>query len=467
MDLFYHQHAMVEKLLIKNIRYLMTMTDEEIDHTEGTSILVEGPRIARFIPKGEALPKADREIDASRHLVMPGLINCHHHFYQTLTRNLPAVANAKLFDWLVYLYDIWAEMSHDDLRDASAIAASELLLSGCTTALDHFYVFPNADNDYFEAEVEGVRQTGLRLHLTRGSMSLSRKDGGLPPDSVVQTDKEILDHTAEVVSRHHDAGRYGMLRVVPAPCSPFSVTTEIMKETAAFAAEKNLTLHTHLAETEDEEEFCLKQFGKRPVDYIESVGWLTENSIFAHSVWVNDDEIKRYAKHKCGIAHCPTSNMRLGSGIAPIVKMLHEGVKVGLGVDGSASNDSSHMLQEMRQAMLLQRVKNGADALSVRDVLRMATVDGARVLLRDDVGMLKTDYAADLIGIDLDNIWYAGAQADPPGALALCHTGKVDFSVVNGSIRVQDGQLTGLDLSALVERHNRNAAALLKRSISK
>ncbi len=355
-------------------------------------------------------------------------------------------------------------MKPEDLKDAAAIAASELILSGCTTALDHFYVFPRGENSYFDAEVEGVAPTGLRLHLTRGSMSRSRKDGGLPPDSVVQTDKEIMAHTQAMVAKYHRAERYGMLRVVPAPCSPFSVSTEIMRDTADYALAEGLTLHTHLAETEDEEEFCLKLFGKRPVDYIESVGWLVEGSIFAHSIWVNSDEIRRYAKHKCGIAHCPTSNMRLGSGIAPIVEMLKAGVRVGIGVDGSASNDSSHMIQEMRQCMLLQRVKNGADAMTVRDAIRVATKGGAEVLRRDDIAQLAPGFAADLIGIDLSKIGYAGAQSDPPGALCLCHTDTVDFSVINGMQVVRNGQLTGVDLPALVERHNRNAAALYKRA---
>jgi cytosine/adenosine deaminase-related metal-dependent hydrolase len=454
------------RILVKNIKHLLTMTGDAFDGLIGASILIEPPRIARIYRPGEELPTGDdvQVIDASEHLVMPGLVNCHHHFYQTLTRNLPKCADAELFDWLIYLYDIWAAMSPEDLKDASAIAAAELILSGCTTALDHFYVFPNGDNSYFDAEVEGVMPTGLRLHLTRGSMSRSRKDGGLPPDSVVQTDRQILEHTAACVAKYHDANRFGMLRVVPAPCSPFSVTTEIMRQTAEFAAEKNLTIHTHLAETKDEEDFCIKMFGQRPVDYIESVGWLVEGSIFAHSVWVNDDEIRRYATHKCGIAHCPCSNMRLGSGIAPIAEMMRAGVRVGLAVDGSASNDASHMIQEMRQALLLQRVTKGAGAMTVRDALKLGTIGGAEVLRRDDVGILKPEFAADLIGIDLRRLWYAGAQSDPPGALILCHTDTVDFSVINGRQVVENGKLTTLDLPMLIERHNRNAAALYKRA---
>jgi 8-oxoguanine deaminase len=459
----------LRKTLIKNIRHLVTMTGGPETDLAGASILIEPPRIARVIPAGGPLPdEASCEvIDASNHLVMPGLVNCHHHFYQTMTRNLPAVADAELFDWLLYLYDIWAEMSPEDLRDAAAIAAAELVLSGCTTALDHLYLVPKGDNTYFDAEIDGVTPVGLRLHLTRGSMSLSRKDGGLPPDSVVQTDREILAHTAEIVATRHEADRYGMLRIVPAPCSPFSVTTEIMKQTAEFAAEKNLTLHTHLAETKDEEAFCQKMFGMRPVDYIESVGWLREGSIFAHSVWVNDDEIRRYAKCKCGIAHCPTSNMRLGSGIAPIVAMLKAGVRVGLGVDGSASNDSSHMIQEMRQSMLLQRVTGGAKALSVREAMRVATIGGAEVLRRDDIGMIRENFAADVIGVDMRKFWYAGAQSDPAGALLLCHTDTVDFSVINGRTVVRGGRLAGIDHEALVERHNRNSERLYARAASR
>lgn len=454
-------------LLIRNIRHLVTMDAlDDCDDLKGASILVDGPAIARVFRAGEPIdvPPDTKIIDASHHLVMPGLVNCHHHFYQTLTRNIPPSTNAKLFDWLVFLYDIWAEMTPEDLKDAAAIAASELILSGCTTALDHFYVFPHGENGYFDAEVEGVAPTGLRLHLTRGSMSLSRKDGGLPPDSVVQTDRQILDHTAAMVTKYHDASRFSMLRVVPAPCSPFSVTSQIMRDTADFAAEHQLTLTTHLAETEDEDAFCRKMFGMRPVDYIESVGWLRENSIFAHSVWVNADEIRRYATHRCGIAHCPTSNMRLGSGIAPIVEMLKAGVRVGLGVDGSASNDSSHLIQEMRQALLLQRVTKGADAMTVKDAMRIATVGGAEVLRRDDCGIIRAGFAADLVGIDLDRIWYAGAQDDPPGALVLCHTDRVDFSIINGRVVVEQGKILTVDLPTLIERHNKNAAALYRRA---
>lgn len=456
-----------ERVLVKNIRHLVTMADDVFDETTGTSLLIEGERIAGLFAAGEKLPSADRTIDASHHVVMPGLVNCHHHFYQTLTRNLPACADAKLFDWLIYLYDIWAEMTPEDLRDAAAVAAAELLLSGCTTALDHFYVFPHGDNSYFDAEVEGVRPTGLRLHLTRGSMSLSKKNGGLPPDSVVQTDKEILAHTQEVVSRYHDDRPCGMLRVVPAPCSPFSVTENIMRQSVALAREKKLTLHTHLAETEDETAFCHKMFGMRPVDYMEKVGWMAENAFFAHCVWLNDSEVARFAACGCGVAHCPTSNMRLGSGIAPIVPLLKAGAKVGLGVDGSASNDSSHMIQEMRQALLLQRVKYGATSITTREALRLATVGGARVLHRDDIGQLKKGLAADLIGIDLDRLWYAGAQSDPGGVGALCHTDTVDFSLVNGRVVVEKGRLTGLNLEDLVRRHNANAARLYRRAAGK
>ncbi|RMH57272.1 MAG: 8-oxoguanine deaminase [Candidatus Hydrogenedentota bacterium] len=452
-----------KSLLVRNAACLLTL-DGPDDLLPNASILISGGTIERILPEGSELPTADRIVDAEGHLVLPGLVNCHHHFYQTLTRNLPGMANAKLFDWLLYLYDIWAEMTPEDLFDASAVAAAELLLSGCTTALDHFYVFPHGENSYFDAEVEGVRPTGLRFHLTRGSMSLSRKDGGLPPDSVVQTDREILDHTREVVARYHDDSFGSMLRIVPAPCSPFSVTEGILRESAALAREKNLTLHTHLAETEDEEKFCQEKFGMRPVDYMEKVGWLSENAIFAHSVWVNQDEIHRYARHRCGIAHCPTSNMRLGSGIAPIVPMLRAGVKVGLGVDGSASNDSSHMIQEVRQALLLQRVRYGADAISVRDALRIATKGGAEVLLRDDIGVIAPGYAADIIGVDLKRLGYAGALADPPGVLPLCHTDRVSFSIINGRVVVEKGELLTVDLPTLIERHNGNAAALLRRA---
>lgn len=450
-------------LLLKDIRHLVTM-DDSLGELEGASVLVDGPSISKILRKGEAIPRADEVLDCSRHLVTPGLVNCHHHFYQTLTRNVPSVANAKLFDWLIGLYDIWARMTPEDLRDASAIAACELLLSGCTTALDHFYVFPNGENSYFDAEVEGVMPTGLRLHLTRGSMSLSRKDGGLPPDSVVQKDSEILAHSEAVIAKYHDPARFGMLRVVLAPCSPFSVTPGIMKETAALAKEKDVTLHTHLCETDDEEAFCLKTYGKRPVDYIESVGWMEQRSNFAHCVWLEDAEIRRFAKDRVGVAHCPTSNMRLGSGIAPIVPMLKAGVKVGLGVDGSASNDSSHLAVELRQAMLLQRVKYGADSLTVRQALRLATLGGAEVLCRDDIGRVAPGMAADLAAWNLGTVSCAGGLHDPPGVLALCHVNRAYWVVVNGKVVVDKGEIATVDLGDLVRRHNENSRRVVSGS---
>jgi cytosine/adenosine deaminase-related metal-dependent hydrolase len=446
-------------LLLKGIRSLVTM-DEALGEMEGASILIDGPAIARVVPKGEPLPAADETIDLSRHLVTPGLVNCHHHFYQTLTRNVPAVANAGLFDWLVGLYDIWARMTPEDIRDAAAVAAAELLLSGCTTALDHFYVFPNGRNECFDAEVEGVAPTGLRLHLTRGSMSLSRKDGGLPPDSVVQRDDEILAHSEEVIGRYHDPARFSMLRVVLAPCSPFSVTPGIMKETAEMARAKDVHLHTHLCETADEEAFCLRTYGKRPVDYVESVGWMDERSIFAHCVHLDDGEIGRFARRRVGVAYCATSNMRLASGIAPVVPMLRAGVKVGLGVDGSASNDSSHMAAEVRQAMLLQRVRYGADSITTRDALRLATVGGANVLGRDEIGRIAPGMAADLAAWDLGRVFYAGALHDPPGILALCHSNRAAYVIVNGRVVVEKGELRTIDLGALVRRHNANSRRL-------
>lgn len=454
----------MSKILLHGIDHLVTM-DADLGELTNAWILVDGPAFAAV---GTGAPPADvedaRKVDLSGRLVTPGFVNCHHHFYQTLTRNVPSAANAKLFDWLLALYDVWAEMTPEDLRDASAVAASELLLSGCTTALDHLYLFPRGANEYFDAEVEGVATTGLRLHLTRGSMSRGRKDGGLPPDSVVQDEKTILAHCEEVVARHHDGSDFSMLRVVLAPCSPFSVTEDLMRASAEMAREKDLTLHTHLAETKDEERYCLENYGVRPVALCERCGWMNERAIFAHSVHVNDAEIELYAKTRVGVAHCPTSNMRLGSGIAPIVPMLRAGVKVGLGVDGSASNDASHFADEIRSALLLQRVKYGADALTTREALYLATVGGAEVLGRKDIGRIAPGMAADLAAWDLSGIFTAGALHDPPGILALCHVDRADFVMVNGRPVVEGGEVTTVDLPALVARHNDNARALLARA---
>jgi len=376
----------------------------------------------------------------------------------------------KLFNWLVTLYPIWARMTPEDIRISTQTALTELALSGCTTASDHLYLFPNGSK--LDDEIHAAAEVGLRLHASRGSMSLGQSKGGLPPDSVVDTEEHILKDSQRLIETYHDPNPGSMVQIVLAPCSPFSVTTELMRQSADLAREYGVQLHTHLAETQDEEDFCIDMFGHRPVAYMQEVNWIGQDVWFAHSVHVNHDEIQFYADTGCGIAHCPGSNMRLGSGIAPILEMLSKGVDVGIGVDGSASNDSSHLLGEARLAMLLSRVgaglsgasRSNEDApplMSARQALEMATRGGARVLGREDIGSLEVGKCADLIAIDLNLVDYAGALHDPVAAALFCAPQKVDLNIVGGKIIVKDGQMTNLDVDQLVKKHNQAAERLL------
>jgi len=449
-------------LLVKDARLLATM-DEERRCIPGGSVLVRDNVIEAVGPGRRLPPGADRVIDASGMVVLPGLVNTHHHLYQTLTRALPAVQNAALFDWLVYLYRVWAELTAEAVYTSALVGLAELLLTGCTTTSDHLYLVPNdASHD---DEIRAARELGIRFHPCRGSMSLGRSEGGLPPDSVVQTEDEIIADCERLVGAYHDPQPYSMLRVALAPCSPFSVTGESMQRSAAWARERGLALHTHVAETADEERFCLERFGCRPVEYMRRLGWLGPDVWYAHAVHLNREEIALLAESATGVAHCPSSNMRLGSGIAPIREMLDARVRVGLAVDGSASNDSSHMLAEARMALLLQRVAKGASALSADEALEMATLGGARVLGRDDIGSLAPGKAADLIGIQLDRLEYAGAAChDPLAALVLCTPPTVDLSIVNGRVVVEDGRIPGLDLERLIARQNELASQMVRRA---
>jgi cytosine/adenosine deaminase-related metal-dependent hydrolase len=405
---------------------------------------------------------ADRVIDARGMIVLPGLVNTHHHLYQTLTRALPAAQDADLFHWLKTLYPIWAELTPDAVYTSALVGLAELVLSGCTTAADHLYLFPNGSK--LDDEIRAAREIGVRFHPTRGSMSLGESQGGLPPDRVCDSEDAILRDSRRVIETFHDPAPYAMCRVSLAPCSPFSVTQDLMRESARLARAYKVHLHTHLAETRDEEDFCLQKFGKCPVDYAEYLDWMGDDVWFAHCVWVNDAEIARYAKFGVGVAHCPSSNMRLASGIAPIVKMVRAGVKVGLGVDGSASNDSSHMLAEARQAMLLQRVGGDPRALTARQSLELGTLGGARVLGRDDIGALEKDKSADFIAVKLDRLDFAGALHDPVAALVFCMPPRVDLSVINGRVVVEDGELTTMELAPVIERHNRIAREMVTRA---
>jgi 8-oxoguanine deaminase len=412
-------------------------------------------------PTSALTAQADEVIDARGLVLMPGLVCTHHHFFQTLTRNLPQAQDAELFDWLVAHYPIWARLTPDAVRVSTEVAIAELLLSGCTTAADHGYVWPNGAR--VDDQIVAARALGLRFHASRGSMSRGRSQGGLPPDEAVEDEDAILRDSERVIAEHHDPSRYAMTRVVLAPCSPFSVTPELMRATAELARKHDgVHLHTHLCETVDEERYCVEQYGRRPVDFAESVGWTGPDVWFAHAIFMARDEFVRLGAQRTGVAHCPTSNMRLGSGIAPVLAQRDAGMRVGLGVDGSASNDGSHMLDEARHAMLLQRVAHGANAMTAREALRLATRGGAEVLGRDDIGALAPGMAADLIGIRVDGLATAGGSVhDPLAALVFCRIPNVDLSIVNGRVRVRDGRLIDINVPSLIARHEKAARALV------
>ncbi len=456
-------------LLVKNAHILVTMDSARQEISNGGMFIKDG--FIEQVGKSDQLPnQADQILDLRGHIILPGLINTHHHFYQTLTRAVPEAQDVNLFNWLKTLYPIWARMRPEDIRISTKTALAELALSGCTTASDHLYLFPNGSR--LDDEIESALEIGLRLQASRGSMSLGESKGGLPPDSVVEAEAHILKDSQRLIEKYHNSQPGAMTQLVLAPCSPFSVTGDLMRESAALARAYGVQLHTHLAETEDEVDFTIQQFGKRPVAYMEEVDWIGPDVWFAHSVYVNEAEIGVYAKHKCGIAHCPSSNMRLASGAAPILDMLAAGVDVGIGVDGSASNDGSHLLAETRQAMLLARLKAGIDGASrsgtedlpimtARQALEMATRGGAAVLGRSDIGSLEVGKAADFTAINTSRIDYAGALHDPVAAAIFCAPVKVDFTVVGGKLVVEQGELTTLDLPKHVELHNQAASRLL------
>lgn len=456
-------------LILKNIDMLVTM-DEQRREIQHTNIYIKDGFIQAIGDLNQMPETADQVLDLSGHIVFPGFVNTHHHFYQTLTRAVPKAQNANLFNWLVTLYPIWARMTPEDIRTSTQTALAELALSGCTTASDHLYLFPNGSK--LDDEIEAGQEVGLRLHASRGSMSLGESAGGLPPDSVVDSEEDILKDSLRLIETYHDPNPGSMVQIVLAPCSPFSVTGDLMRQSAAMAREYGVQLHTHLAETKDEEDFCIEKFGHRPVAYMQEVDWIGGDVWFAHSVHVDEAEIKLYANTGCGVAHCPSSNMRLASGIAPIVHMLTSGVKVGLGVDGSASNDGSHLLAEARMAMLLARLDAGLGGASrsdegapplmtARQALEIATLGGAAVLGREDIGALAPGKCADLFAINLNRLDYAGALHDPVAAALLCAPQTVDFNIVGGSIIVKDGKLVTIDVPNLVEKHNRAAQRLV------
>jgi 8-oxoguanine deaminase len=444
------------------------MDDAQREIPEGGLFIRRG-LIEEVGPMSELPKTADEVLDLKGHVVLPGLVNTHHHFYQTLTRAVPAALDANLFNWLKTLYPIWARITPDDIFTSTQTALAELALSGCTTAADHLYLYPNGSK--MDDEIAAASEIGMRLQASRGSMSLGESQGGLPPDSVVDTEENILKDSQRLIEKYHDAKSGAMTQIVLAPCSPFSVSGELMKQSAKLAREYGVHLHTHLAETEDEEQFCLEKFGHRPVAYMQELGWVGDDVWFAHAVWVNGEEIKTFAKHKCGVAHCPTSNMRLASGIAPLKEYLKAGVNVGLGVDGSASNDGSHLLAEVRNAMLVSRVKEGITGYSLsndpnrklmtaREALHLGTRGGAAVLGRKDIGSLEAGKCADFFAINLNQLGYAGMH-DPVSAVVFGQPVRTDYTVVEGKFIVKEGQLVTVDEGKLVEKHNKAAKRLL------
>ena len=451
---------MTRRTLFRGFDVVVTM-DAAGREIPGGFVLVEGNRVVRVGEDADGI-RADEVVEGKGKVLLPGFVNTHHHLYQSLFRCVPGAANAELFDWLVFLYKRWGRIDEDAARVSSAVATSELLLSGATTTSDHCYLFPRGGGAILDADIEGARISGIRFHPCRGSMSLSEKDGGLPPDLVVQSETEILADCRRVIEQYHDSAPLSMLRIALAPCSPFSVTASLMRESIDLAEEYGVLLHTHLAETRDEEAYCMERFGRRPVDLMEDLGWLRDDVWFAHLVVLSDADIAKLGQARVGMAHCPSSNMALGSGIARVSDMLESGVRVGLAVDGSASNDTSNMIREVRQTLLLQRVRYGASALSARQALRMATMGGASVLRRDDeLGSLEPGKAADLIAFDMSDIAFAGAVADPVAALVHCAADRVSLSMVNGEWRVRDGHLVCEDIEDLVAEHNGIARRLV------
>ena len=447
-------------LLVRNADVLVTM-DEDRREISGGGLFVRNGVIEAVGTATELPTQADEILDMKGHVVTPGLINTHHHFYQNLTRCVPMAQNATLFDWLRTLYPIWSRIVPGDIRVSALVALAELALSGCTCSADHLYIFPNGAR--LDDEIEAAQEIGVRLHATRGAMSIGESNGGLPPDSLVETEDDILADCLRVVQAYHDPNPGALIRVAVAPCSPFSVSRDLMRDTALLARDQGVMLHTHLAENDDDIAYCLDHFGCRPGQYAEDMGWTGDDVWFAHCVKLDRGEIDLLARSLTGVAHCPCSNMRLGSGIAPIRAMRDLGVKVGLGVDGSASNDSGHVLNEARQVMLLQRVANGGEAMDAREALEIATIGGAQVLGRDDLGVLAPGKRADFAAFNAMNIDMAGVW-DKVAGLVLCGSMKAVHTVVEGRFVVRDGKMMTIDLADVLKNHADAVARLMTES---
>ena len=444
-------------LLVLNARMLVTM-DRQRREIAGGGFFAEGGRIAAVGATSDLPSAADLILDMEGHVVVPGLVNTHHHMFQSLTRAVPAAQDESLFGWLTALYPIWAGLTPEMLRVSTLTAMAELILSGCTTSSDHLYLFPNGCR--LEDSIQSAAEIGMRFHAARGSMSVGRSRGGLPPDSLVEAEDAILADTQRLVEAHHDPARLAMLRVVVAPCSPFSVSTDLMRESASLARSLGVSLHTHLAENDNDVAYSLEKFGRTPAEYAEQLGWTGPDVWHAHCVKLDDPGIDLFARTGTGVAHCPCSNMRLASGIAPVCRMVAKGVPVGIGVDGSASNDGASMLGEARQAMLLQRVGFGPAAMTARQALELATLGGARVLGRDDIGALAPGMAADFAAFDIRGAGFAGALHDPVAALVFCAPERASWVAINGRVVVDAGRLATIDLPVVLESHNRLARKL-------
>ncbi|MBM7622494.1 8-oxoguanine deaminase [Sporohalobacter salinus] len=443
----------MSSLLIKDVDVIVTM-DKNRNRLKGYSILIEDNKISKIACDIDT--EVDEIIDGSNYFLYPGLINTHHHFYQTLTRNIREVQNVELFDWLKFLYPIWSRLTPKAIYYSTLLACGELLKTGCTTAVDHFYVFPHSQPDnIIDEQFRAAQEIGIRFHGSRGSMSLSEKDGGLPPDEVVQTEKEILADSQRVIEKFHDSEPFSMQKVVLSPCSPFSVTENLMKESIKLARSYGVQSHTHLAETKDEEEFCQKIFGMRPLEYMEKVNWIGDDVWYAHGIHLTDKELEYMAETGTGVAHCPVSNQKLASGAAKVPYMLENDVPVGLAVDGSASNDSSNMILEMKAAFLMHRLIYGIDSISAEDVLEMATIGGRKNLNQPEIGSIEEGKAADMFMVNKNRLGFAGGLSD--SVSALVNTGDtqvVDLTIVNGEIVVRDGELVTVDEREIIKQAN-------------
>jgi len=435
---------------------IITCVDGEPQVLSDHDILIDGPVITAVRPTGVIEPgKADETIEADRYLVIPGLVNTHHHLYQTLTRGLKAVQDVSLFTWLTELYKRWQHVDYHAVKTAAKVSIAEMLLSGCTTTSDHFYLFPEGSDVRLEAVLEAAEELGMRIHACRGSMTVGQSMGGLPPDNCTERDDSVLEDCRRAVEQFHDAGEHSMRRIDLAPCSPFNVSPELFRDTRELARSLGVLLHTHAAETKDEEKYCLDRFGVRPIAYLHEHGWLGPDVYLAHCVHLSDDEIKLIAQTQTGVSYCPCSNMRLASGIPPIQQLIEQGAKVGIGVDGSSSNDGGNVLAEARQALLLQRLNGSAQQFKVADAFKLATIGGASCLNRPTLGHIAPGASADLALYRRDDIAFAGAvEQDPLAALILCHAPRADKVIVNGKIIVNDSRLVHVDETELAAELN-------------